>query len=70
MILLNDKFLDNLFAESKQKVMEINTHYNDCHFRNSSAPIDVCSCYCYQKQIFQLGMIAQEELLYGGSDRG
>ena len=60
MILLNDKFLDESFAKSKDKIMEINTHYNDCHFRNSSAPIDVCSCYCYQKQIFQLGVEAQE----------
>ena len=70
MILLNNKFLDQNFSNAKEKVMEINTHYNDCHFRNSSAPIDVCSCYCYQKQIFQLGMQAQEALFYGGNDRG
>ena len=68
-ILLNDKFLDANFAKYKDKVREINTHYNDCHFRTSNAPIDVCPCFCYQKQIFQLGMDAQEKLFYGGADR-
>ena len=64
-----NKFDKKVFDAHVLKIMEINEHYDDCEYAERTAPIDVCACDCYKKQIFLLGREAEEKLFYGGSDR-
>ena len=47
-----------------ERILEINEHYEGCHFHNRSIPIDECTCNCYNKQIFKLGMEEQKRQFY------
>lgn len=55
---------------NRDKILEINQHYDDCLHKDRLAPLDVCPCNCYQEQIFLLGSEAQRDQFYGGDDRG
>ena len=57
-------FRKNLFDQYKQKIIEINEHFDGCQYAEGNAPIDVYPWNCYEKQIFNLGMDAREELFY------
>lgn len=66
------KFLDANFEDNIDEILNINEHYDDCHYDESMSfiPMNECMCRCYEKRIFEIGMQALEKLFYGGADRG
>ena len=61
----SDKFKDTVFDNFMDEILEINEHYEDCRYFNRDIPIDECACNCYDKQLFNLGRQAEEELSQG-----
>lgn len=62
-----NKYEKKVFDEYACKITEINEHYDGCHYSSSTAPIDVCACQCYNKQVFRMGRKAEKDLFYGGN---
>lgn len=62
-----NKYEKKVFDEYACKITEINEHYDGCHYASSTAPIDVCACQCYNKQVFRMGRKAEKDLFYGGN---
>ena len=54
-----DKFYKTVFNANKETILEINEHFEDCNYRDSSVPINICPCDCYNMQIFNLGRQAE-----------
>ena len=61
----SDQFKDNVFSNYVDEILEINEHYDNCEYVNRSIPLDECACHCYDKQVFNLGRQAEEELFHG-----
>lgn len=62
--MIEDKYKRNVFKKYKNKIMEINKHYDSCKYKDRHIPINECMCNCYEKQIFNMGREAQEKLFY------
>lgn len=52
------------YLENRDKIIEVTEHYDDCPNRARYVPIDVCTCNCYEEQIFMIGSNAQLDQFY------
>ena len=50
-----------VFEKHTEEIYEIGSHYEGCRHFNSGAPMCECSCYCYEKQVFEIGRRAERE---------
>ena len=55
------------WLNNKDKIYDID-HYDDCKYKNSTAPINEMPCRCYGMQLFLIGMKAEKDL-FNGADR-
>jgi len=60
----------NFYLANRDKILEINEHYEGCNYVHRNVPMNECACNCYEEQIFLLGSEAQRDQFYGGADRG
>lgn len=60
---VND-YLESRWKKNREKVIEINEHFDGCRYENSSIPIDECLCDCFNKQVFWLGMEQKSKDFY------
>jgi hypothetical protein len=44
------------YLNYRDKILQINEHYDDCIHKNKPWPINKCECNCYEEQIFLLGV--------------
>ena len=54
----------NLFKKYRERITNINEHYEGCQYSGRDIPIDVCMCDCHVKQIFEIGRKAERDLFY------
>ena len=60
----NNELDKKVFMKNRDKVLEINEHYDGCKYANRSIPIDECMCDCYNRQVFKLGRVAESDMFY------
>ncbi len=64
MTLKTNEILESNYSANKEKIININEHFEGCRYGGRSIPIDECLCDCLEKQVFDLGMKQQRDNFY------